>query len=77
MSMRPSTRILLLAVLTSACAGGSDQREYTLQGQILSVAADHMEANIKHEEIAGFMMAMTMPYKVRDAKELEPSPCIG
>ena len=65
-------RILLLAVLTSACAGGSDQREYTLQGQILSVAADHMEANIKHEEIAGFMMAMTMPYKVRDAKELEP-----
>ncbi len=70
--MRPSIRILLLAVLTSACAGGSDQREYTLQGQILSVAADHMEANIKHEEIAGFMMAMTMPYKVRDAKELEP-----
>lgn len=72
MSMRPSTRILLLAVLTSACAGPSDQREYTLQGQILSVAADHMEADIKHEEIPGFMMAMTMPYKVRDAKEFEP-----
>ena len=65
-------RILLLAVLTSACAGGSDHREYTLQGQILSVSPDHMEANIKHEEIAGFMMAMTMPYKVREAKEFEP-----
>jgi protein SCO1/2 len=28
-----------------------------------------MQANIKHEEIKGFMAAMTMPYKVRDAKE--------
>ncbi len=65
-------RILLLAVLAGACADGSDQRAYTLQGQILSVSADRMEANIKHEEIPGFMMAMTMPYKVRDAKELEP-----
>ena len=27
------------------------------------------QANIKHEEIKGFMAAMTMPYKVRDAKE--------
>ena len=65
-------RILLLAILVSACGGGSDQREYTLQGQILSVEADHMQANIKHEDIPGFMMAMTMPYKVRDAKEFAP-----
>ena len=33
--------------------------------------ADHKEATIKHEEIKGFMPAMTMPYKVRDAKEFE------
>src|SRR5688572_23602759 len=62
---------LLAAVLAAgviAC-GGSDRHEYTLQGQILPVAADHMEANIKHEDIPGFMPAMTMPYKVRDAQE--------
>ena len=38
-----------------------------------------MQANIKHEEIKGFMAAMTMPYKVRDAKEfadLEPGDLI-
>lgn len=28
-----------------------------------------MEAHIKHEEIKGFMSAMTMPYRVKDAKE--------
>jgi protein SCO1 len=58
---------LVLLVLSVAC--GSNDREYTLQGQILSIEPDHMQANIKHEEIKGFMAAMTMPYKVRDAKE--------
>jgi protein SCO1 len=62
-----------LALLVSACGGDtSDRREFTLQGQILSVAADHKEANIKHEDIKGFMAAMTMPYRVRDTKEFEP-----
>lgn len=59
---------VLLMLFTTACNRSSD-REYTLQGQILSVANDHKEANIKHEEIKGFMSAMTMPYHVRDEKE--------
>jgi protein SCO1/2 len=57
----------LLLLGTAAC--GSNDREYTLQGQILSIEPNRMQANIKHEEIKGFMAAMTMPYKVRDAKE--------
>ena len=37
----------------------------TLQGQVLSLDADdRKQATIKHEEIKGFMPAMTMPYKV-------------
>ena len=52
-------------------AASAPEREYTLQGQVLSVAADRKEATIKHEEIKGFMAAMTMPYKVRDTKELD------
>ena len=69
--MRPSIPIFLIALLAGACSGGSAEREYTLQGQILSIEADHMQANIKHEEIKGFMMAMTMPYKVRNPREFE------
>ena len=60
-----------LALLAGACGGSSDHREYKLQGQILTVSADHKEATIKHEDIPGFMSAMTMPYKVRDTKEYE------
>jgi len=59
----------LLIVVLSACGDSSGRRQYTLQGQILSVSPDRVEASIKHEEIPGFMAAMTMPYKVKDAKE--------
>jgi protein SCO1/2 len=65
---------LLLLPMVAACAGCSrpaDRREYRLQGQVLSVTADRTEAIVKHESIKGFMPAMTMPYHVREAKELE------
>jgi protein SCO1/2 len=59
---------VVLGALTG-CGSAPDRREYTLQGQVLSIRADGKEANIKHEEIKDFMPAMTMPYKVRDAAE--------
>jgi protein SCO1/2 len=63
-------KIVALLLLVAAAACGSSDREYTLQGQILSIEPNRMQADVKHEEIKGFMAAMTMPYKVRDAKEL-------
>jgi protein SCO1/2 len=70
--MRTLTAFSLgLALLASACTSTPDRHEYKLQGQIISIAPDHMDATIKHEDIKGFMSAMTMPYKVREAKEYE------
>jgi protein SCO1 len=70
--MRTFTAFSLgLALLASACSGAADRHEYKLQGQIISIAPDHQNATIKHEDIKGFMSAMTMPYKVREAKEYE------
>ena len=62
---------LLLALAATACTRSSDERRYSLQGQVISVTPNHREATIKHEQITGFMPAMTMPYKVRDAKLLD------
>ena len=62
---------VVVTLSATACSQPAARREYRLQGQVLSVAADGKEATIKHEEVAGFMQAMTMPYKVRDAKEFE------
>jgi protein SCO1/2 len=62
---------LALATLSAACAGKTDQREFTLQGQVMSVTPNHDQATVNHEEVKGFMAAMTMPYKVHDPKQLE------
>ena len=72
MSMRSHFIVcLFVAVLAGGCATKPNQREYVLQGQVLSVADDRQQAIINHEAITGFMGAMTMPYKVHDPEQLE------
>jgi protein SCO1/2 len=60
---------LLLALM--GCSKGPDQRTFTLQGQVLTIDAPRKLVTVKHEEIAGFMPAMTMPYEVAEAKALD------
>jgi protein SCO1/2 len=49
----------------------SDERTYTLQGQVQSITPDRQEAMVKHGEIAGLMPAMTMPYRFKTKAELD------
>lgn len=65
--------ILLLAALTAGagCTREPAARTYQLQGQVLAVKADTNEILVKHEDIPGFMPAMTMPYVVKDAALLK------
>jgi protein SCO1 len=63
-------RLLLAALIVTACSRTAPTRQYQLQGQILDVKPDSNEVLVKHEDIPGFMPAMTMPYKVEDAKLL-------
>ncbi len=67
--MRTSTLFCLALALVAGACTPSKQRTFELKGQILSINADSKRASIKHEDIKGFMSAMTMPYDVRDAKE--------
>src|SRR4051812_32473642 len=71
-SMRVRSSVAVLFVLlAAACAKKSDQRQYSLQGQVRAVDTERNQATIAHEEIKGFMPGMTMPYTVRDKKQLE------
>jgi protein SCO1/2 len=54
-----------LAVV-AACSREPGNRTYQLQGQVLAVKAESNEILVKHDDIPGFMPAMTMPYTVRD-----------
>lgn len=73
--MRTCTAFLIAcALFLSACGGSSsgDRQEYKLQGQVISVSADTKKAVIKHEDIPGFMKAMTMEYEAREGNEFAP-----
>ena len=80
---RPSSGIwtakiafLLCAVLLSlACERKSVPAEkapyrYEARGLIRGLPPDHKTLDIEHEDIPGFMPSMTMPFEVRDAKEI-------
>ena len=61
---------ILTVLAVAACGSPPAPHTYTLQGQVLAVAPDHQQATIKHEEIKGFMAAMTMAYKMKDPQQL-------
>ena len=76
----PRLACVLAALAGLISCGGTSDKRYPFQGQILSLSADGKEASIKHEDIPGFMSAMTMTYKVKDAAEfvdLKPGDLIG
>jgi protein SCO1/2 len=59
----------MLAV--TACSSEPKAQTYSLTGQVLAVRPETSEILVKHEDIKGFMPAMTMPYKVKDAALLK------
>ncbi len=65
--------LLFAGLLAAACGTGNpkglpppETRTYELQGQVLAVRPETNEILVKHDDIKGFMPAMTMPYKVKD-----------
>lgn len=63
----------------SAASSAQEFKVYKLRGKVVSTDAAKGEATLNHEAIAGFMEAMTMPYKLKDATivgELHPGDSI-
>src|SRR6267378_4321680 len=46
------------------------QKIFEVKGVVISVKPKEKSIEIKHEEIPGYMPAMTMPFDVKDTKEL-------
>jgi len=60
--------VLLVAI---GCSRAPQVPSYELTGQVLAVRPETNEILVKHEDIKGFMPAMTMPYKVKDRALLD------
>lgn len=72
--MRIATLTLVLLVLVSAAACRKPEpagQRYPLAGEVVSVRADHAEITVRHEEVKGFMDAMTMPFAIKDKAQLQ------
>src|SRR5687768_7480366 len=60
-------RLVIVGLLAAAsCSREPSTRTYQLKGQVLAVKAESNEILVQHEDIPGFMPAMTMPYAVKD-----------
>jgi protein SCO1/2 len=74
---RIATTCLALGLLLAGCATpksgdaakSGPPKEYQMRGQITGLDASGHVATIKHEEIKGYMGAMTMGYPVKDPAE--------
>jgi len=63
----------------SQSSAASAYKTYKLRGKVVSTNAASGEVTLNHEAIPGFMEAMTMPYKLKDANilsELHPGDVI-
>jgi len=69
--MRAQLVLALTLEAALSCSKPPEQRSYALQGQVQSIDAPRKLLIVKHEEIKGFMPAMTMPYEVQDPKALD------
>lgn len=60
------------ATFFAACAGKRlEERRYDLKGKVVSVDRAKGELTVDHEDIAGFMPAMRMPFPLHDAGALK------
>jgi protein SCO1 len=63
--------ILALLYALTGCRQAPPTHEYRVVGQILGVDRREARLTLRHEDIKGFMPAMTMPYRVKDPQLLD------
>lgn len=71
---RASLALLVALIALPACSSppqAPPSRTYPLTGVLLAVNADKTEVTVRHDEVKGFMSAMTMPFIIKDKKELD------
>ena len=62
---------LVALTLAATSLGGCATRRYPVSGMVLQVDKQRQTLLVSHERIPGYMDAMAMPFRVRDAKALE------
>src|SRR5712671_854070 len=71
---RPSLAILLFLViaLAGSCRprSSANEKRYPIKGKVVAVDMTDRTVTIAHEDITGYMPAMTMPFKIKNDADL-------
>lgn len=74
MNSRLIVAVLLLIPLYLSCGKKeqqqSDVRSFPLQGEVVGIDPSKTAVTIAHGEVPGYMMAMTMPFSIKDSSLL-------
>jgi len=71
MSLYQQTILIVLGSFALLATGCNRARKYSLEGRVVSKNSSTGEITVAHGDIPGFMPAMTMPYRVKQALEFE------
>lgn len=61
----------MVPAITTTTSAVSAAEKYTTKGTVQSFGKDRKYVNIAHEDIPGYMMAMTMSFDPRSASQLD------
>lgn len=61
----------VVPTVTTTASSVSAAEKYTTKGTVQSFGKDRKYVNIAHEDIPGYMMAMTMSFDPRSASQLD------
>ena len=76
--IRPALRFFLIVSICASSIGlackprqSANEKRYDLKGKVVAVNKSERTATIAHEDIKGYMPAMTMPFKIKSDADLE------
>jgi Cu/Ag efflux protein CusF len=64
-------RSILVCLLLLQAESTAPEERYQLRGEVVSVNRDEQSVRIKHEEIKGWMDAMTMDFPIKEKSEMD------
>lgn len=68
-----SLLLLCTALIPSGCGArrAANEKRYPIKGKVIAVEKTDRTVTIEHEDIAGYMPGMTMPFKIKSDADLE------
>jgi protein SCO1/2 len=69
-------KIVLLLIMMSvsfgvSCRRSGNEKRYDFKGKVVAVEAEKHSVTVSHEDVKGYMPAMTMPFAVRNEADLQ------